>query len=142
MKRLTQPGRGHAAPRWMATVLWVAAVYNILWGAWVVLFPLTAFQWLQMPLPNYPQIWQCVGMIVGVYGFGYALAALDPLRHWPIVLVGLLGKLFGPLGFLMAVAQGTLPPRFGLLLLTNDFIWWIPFGIILYRTWAAQKRTD
>ena len=126
----------------MATVLWVAAVYNILWGAWVVLFPLTAFQWLQMPLPNYPQIWQCVGMIVGVYGLGYGIAALDPLRHWPIVLVGLLGKLFGPLGFLMAVVQGTLPARFGLLLLTNDFIWWIPFSVILYQTWAAHKRPD
>ena len=39
--------------------------------------------------PRYPQIWQCVGMIVGVYGVGYLVAASDPLRHWPIVLVGM-----------------------------------------------------
>src|SRR5215468_2521786 len=90
------------APRWMSGVLWAAAVYNLLWGGCVVLFPLQPFRWLGMPLPNYPQIWQCVGMIVGVYGIGYACAARDPLRHWPIVLVGLLGKIFGPLGFLLS----------------------------------------
>ena len=45
-------------------------------------------------------------MIVGVYGVGYATAALDPSRHWPVVLVGLLGKIFGPIGFLSAVVGG------------------------------------
>jgi small multidrug resistance pump len=49
-----------------------------------------------MELPRYPDIWQCVGMIVGVYGVGYLIAAFDPLRHWPVILVGLLGKVLGP----------------------------------------------
>ena len=129
------------SPRWMARVLWLAAVYNILWGAWVVLFPLSVFRWLVMPLPNYPQFWQCVGMIVGVYGVGYACAALNPVRHWPITLVGLLGKLFGPLGFLMAVGKGELPLRFGLLLLTNDLLWWLPFALILHQA-RTQIRAD
>jgi small multidrug resistance pump len=79
-------------------------------------------------------------MIVGVYGIGYACAASDPLRHWPIVLVGLLGKLFGPLGFLMAVLKGELPWRFGALLLTNDLIWWVPFGLILYHAVLQQRN--
>ena len=128
-----------SAPNWMSVTLWLAAGYNILWGAWIVLFPLAAFHLLQMPVPNYPQIWQCVGMIVGVYGIGYGCAALDPYRQWPIVLVGLLGKLFGPLGFLMSVLQGNLPLRFGCLLLTNDFLWWIPFTLILYGTFKAYR---
>lgn len=125
-------------PRWMSVTLWLAAVYNVLWGAWVVLFPLAAFRWLDMEPPNYPQIWQCVGMIVGVYGVGYACAAAQPLRHWPIVLVGLLGKLFGPLGFLLAVSKGELPWKFGCLLLANDVIWWVPFFLILYRAGNAR----
>ena len=86
-----------------------------------------------MDLPRYPQIWQCVGMIVGVYGVGYLIAARDPLRHWPITLVGLLGKVFGPIGFVGAVASGDLPLAFGATILTNDLIWWIPFGAILYH---------
>ena len=78
--------------------LLAAAAYNLAWGAAVIIAPTLLFNWADMELPVYPEIWQCVGMIVGVYGVGYAIAAYDPLRHWPIVLVGLLGKILGPLG--------------------------------------------
>lgn len=125
---------------WMRGVLLAAAVYNVLWGAFVVLFPFALFRVLGMELPNYPEVWQHVGMIVGVYGVGYAAAALDPLRHWPIVLVGFLGKVFGPVGFVSAVAAGDLPLRFGLTLLTNDAIWWFPFALILLRAYRANQR--
>ena len=108
------------APRWMSAHALAGAVYNILWGAWVALFPLSGVHLLGMTVPNYPQIWQCVGMIVGVYGIGYGCAALDPYRQWPIVLVGLLGKLFGPLGFLMSVLKGDLPLKFGCLPLPHQ----------------------
>ena len=119
----------------MRPVLLAAGIYNILWGGFVVLFPLTMFRWLDMPAPNYVEIWQCVGMIVGVYGVGYIAAAFDPLRHWPIVLVGFLGKVFGPIGFLQAALTGMLPWRFGLNNITNDLIWWIPFALILRRAY-------
>ena len=92
-------------PSWIQIVLRFAAVYNLAWGALVVLFPLTPFRWAGMEEPNYPQLFQCIGMIVGVYGIGYWIAADDPLRHWPIVLVGLLGKVFGPIGFLVSAIQ-------------------------------------
>ena len=62
---------------WMTWVLRVASVYNILWGAFMVLFPLAVFRMLGMAAPNYPEIWQCVGMIVGVYGLGYWIAARE-----------------------------------------------------------------
>jgi hypothetical protein len=71
-----------------------------------------------------PVIPQCVGMIVGVYGIGYLIAASDPLRHWPIVLVGFLGKIFGPIGFLAAGLRGDLPWSWGVTILSNDLIWW------------------
>ncbi len=77
-------------------------------------------------------------MIVGVYGIGYLVAAFDSRRHWPIVMVGLLGKILGPLGFGVALAKGTFPVAFGLTILTNDLIWWIPFSMILLD--AAKKR--
>lgn len=124
---------------WMRAVLLVAAAYNVLWGGLVILFPFAVFDVLGMERPNYPQIWQCVGMIVGVYGVGYAAAALDPLRHWPVVLVGLLGKIFGPIGFLSAMVGGTLPLSFGLTILTNDLIWWLPFALILLRAYQSNK---
>ena len=109
-------------------MLLAATLYDVLWGAFVVLFPLALFRFFGFALPNYPEIWHCVVMSVGVYGVGYAAAALDALRHWPVVLVGLLGKVFGPVGFVSAVAAGDLPPRLGLTLLTNDAIWWFLFA--------------
>ena len=76
-----------AAPKWMRNVLLAAAAYNLLWGAFAILSPLTIFRWAGFdPLPFYPQLWQCVGMIVGVYGIGYAIAATNPYRHWPCLL--------------------------------------------------------
>lgn len=122
----------------MTYVLLAAGVYNILWGAFAVLFPNTLFDWLGMARPNYPEFWQCIGMIVGVYGVGYAIAAFDPARHWPIVLVGLMGKIFGPLGMVQALWLGTLPWAFALNCVTNDLIWWIPFALILRHAWRVH----
>ena len=130
------------APAWMKPVLLAAGVYNIVWGALVVLFPLTLFRWLGMPEPNYPQIWQCVGMVVGVYGVGYMIAAFDPVRHWPVVLVGYLGKLFGPVGFLRAAWSGELPWAFGLVNITNDLIWLVPFTLILVHSYKVSQRPE
>ena len=124
-------------PAWARRWLIAAGVYNLVWGAAVIAFPNAFFDLAGMERPTYPQIWQCVGMIVGVYGIGYLAAARDPWRHWPIVLVGLLGKIFGPIGFAQAVAQGVFPPIFGLTILTNDLIWWIPFALIL---WGAARQ--
>jgi ligand-binding SRPBCC domain-containing protein len=80
-------------------------------------------------------------MIVGVYGIGYLIAANDSRTHWPIVLVGLLGKVFGPIGFLVALLRGTFPLLFGLTILTNDLLWWIPFAMIL-RDAAMNRRSN
>lgn len=129
-----------SSPRWIRYVLLAAGLYNVLWGTWAVLFPNAIFSWLDMPQPNYPQLWQCIGMIVGVYGVGYAIAAYDPVRHWPIVLVGLLGKVFGPLGMLQALWSGQLPWGFALNCVTNDLIWWAPFFLILKHAWDSFQN--
>jgi small multidrug resistance pump len=92
-----------------------------------------------MEQPRYPFIWQCVGMIVGVYGIGYLAAARDPVRHWPIVLVGFLGKIFGPLGYVMGVLKGEVPAAFGVTLPTNDLVWWVPFALILLHARASHQ---
>ena len=118
----------------MEITLRLAAVYNLLWGMVAVLFPVQCFEYFGMQPPLYPQLWQCIGMIVGVYGGGYWLAADNPTVHWPIILVGFLGKVFGPIGFSAALINGVFPLKFGLNILFNDLIWWIPFFLILRST--------
>jgi ligand-binding SRPBCC domain-containing protein len=125
------------SPAWARRWLMAAGLYNLFWGALTIGFPHLLFDLSRTERVNYPEIWQCVGMIVGVYGIGYLIAASDPRTHWPIVLVGLLGKVLGPLGFAAALLRGTFPPLFGLTILTNDLIWWVPFTLIL---WDAAKH--
>ena len=123
---------------WMSSVLKAAGVYNLVWGVCVVLFPAATLRLLGYSAPlAFPQLWQCIGMMVGVYGVGYWVSAWDPYRHWPIVLVGLLGKILGPIGFLLNILAGDLPASMGWTILTNDLVWWIPFGMIL---WGAVRH--
>jgi len=123
---------------WMRWTLVAAGIYNLVWGGVAILAPRLSFELIGMELPRYLEFWQCIGMIVGVYGIGYLAAATDPIRHWPITLVGLLGKVFGPIGFAEALWSGKLPLAFGWNIITNDLIWWLPFTAILHAAWKAR----
>ncbi|MBL8859924.1 MAG: alkyl hydroperoxide reductase [Planctomycetes bacterium] len=125
---------------WHRPVLVMAGVYNLVWGALVAVAPRATLEWLGLDATSAVtrNIWACVGMIVGVYGVGYLIAARDPLRHWPIVLVGLLGKILGPLGFVFAAVRGELPWTMGWTLITNDLAWWLPFGFLLLAVRRAR----
>ena len=136
------PAQQETQIRWMKWMLLAAGIYNLCWGLWVIAYPMALFRFTHMPLPLYPWIWQCVGMIVGVYGVSYWLAAADPLRYWPIVLTGLLGKILGPIGFLIAAMAGNVPWRWGVFILTNDIAWWIPFAIILLVAHRQNRHVN
>lgn len=110
---------------------YAAALYNLLWGSITVLFPQMFFRLIGMPVPNLLPLWQCIGMFVLVYAPAYWWAGRYPSRHGHLILIGLLGKLLGPIGFVWAVAQGQLPLAFGLTNLTNDVIWWPAFVLYL-----------
>jgi hypothetical protein len=49
------------------------------------------------------------------------------------------GQGSGPIGMANALWHGRLPPIAGVTCLTNDVIWWVPFGIIL---WRAYQKTQ
>lgn len=127
-------------PKWAFYSLFIAGIYNLVWGAWVILFPQFSFEIFGAEVPKYLELWQCVGMIVGVYGIGYIIAATDPNKHWPIVLVGFLGKVLGPIGFIQALGAGVFPLAFGIHNIFNDLIWLIPFYLLLKR--AYHFHTD
>ena len=125
--------------------LLAAGVYNLVWGSVVVVAPDFPFALAGMPPLAQPgrAIWQCLGMVLAAYGLGYIAASRAPLRHWPIVFVGLFGKVMGPIGFVWSAWQGTIAWKFGATILTNDLLWWIPFGLMLLaarRAWVASQR--
>jgi len=112
-------------------VLGLAAAHNLGFGTWAVLRPAAFFDLAGMAPPRYPEVWQCLGMVVGLYGLLYAHAARRLESARPIVLVGLLGKVLGPLGWILAVGRGAWPARTLPLVVFNDLIWWLPFSLFL-----------
>jgi small multidrug resistance pump len=110
---------------------YAAAIYNLVWGSVNILFPSLLLDLLGIENLNYTPIWQVVGMFVLVYAPAYWWAGRHPARHRHLVVIGLLGKLLGPLGFVWAVANDDIPTAFGWTILTNDLIWWPAFGLYL-----------
>ncbi|YCM44508.1 hypothetical protein V2O64_00555 [Verrucomicrobiaceae bacterium 227] len=70
-------------------------------------------------------------MVIGLYGILYLEVARRPEHGWLLAAVGLIGKILGPIGLVILIAQGTWPPSTLVMCVTNDFIWWIPFAIYL-----------
>jgi hypothetical protein len=108
-----------------------AAIYNLIWGSINILFPNLLFDAIGMSRPNHIALWQVVGMFVLVYAPAYWWAARYPFRFRHIILIGLLGKILGPIGFFWSVTKGALPISFGWVILTNDLIWWPAFALYL-----------
>jgi hypothetical protein len=70
-------------------------------------------------------------MVVGLYGIGYAYAAWRLDRAFPFIIIGLAGKVFGPIGWIVSVRSGELPFRTFPLIVFDDLLWWLPFGLFL-----------
>jgi hypothetical protein len=133
--------------RFHQAVFALAGFYNIGWGLYTVADPQWLFRFAKMPLSNYPEIFACLGMVVGLYGVLYWQVARDPDHGFLIAAVGLAGKVLGPIGLAQLLISGQWPLRSAILCLTNDLIWWIPFALYLvdaYRGggggWTIMRR--
>jgi hypothetical protein len=79
-------------------VVFIAApIYDIAWGLYAVWDPQWLFRFSGLPLQNHPQIFACLGMVVGLYVIVYFEVARVPERGWLLAAVGLLGKVLGQL---------------------------------------------
>jgi hypothetical protein len=128
-----------ARRRWHRAVFVAAGIYNIAWGIFTVLDPQWFFRWAGMEPLNHPGVYQCLGMVIGLYGVIYWEVARRPEQGFVLAAVGLTGKILGPLGMAWNIYQGTWPAAAALLCLTNDIMWWLPFGLYLYDAWPSAS---
>jgi hypothetical protein len=120
-------------------VFLAAGIYNLAWGAYSALDPQWLFRFAGMAPINYPEIFACLAMVIGLYGLLYLRVARHPERGFAIAAVGLAGKILGPIGLAILILRGLWPPRSLVLCLSNDFIWWVPFALYL-RDAAPHRR--
>jgi hypothetical protein len=126
--------------RWYRIMFCLAGVYNILWGLYAVWDPQWLFRFSHLPKQNHPEIFACLGMVVGLYGIVYLEIARVPERGWLLAAVGLIGKLLGPAGLARLILSGQWPIATVVLCLSNDAIWWIPFALYLKDAWPFFYR--
>src|SRR5262245_31466392 len=119
-------------------VFLAAGVYNLGWGAFSLIDPQWLFRFAGMPLQNYPEVFACLGMVLGLYGILYLEAARVPERGWLVAAVGLVGKVLGPIGWFILVWRGEWTISTLALCATNDLVWWLPFGLYLYDAWPSR----
>lgn len=112
-----------------------AGIYNVAWGLYAGIDPQWLFRFADLPLMVHPQIFATLGMVVGLYGVLYLEVARRPEEGWLLAAVGFAGKVLGPIGLAVVVATGQWPPRTAVLVLTNDLLWWLPFGLYLRDAW-------
>lgn len=129
--------------RWHRAVFIAAGCYNLGWGGYAMIDPQWIFRLADMPLLNHPQVFACLGMVIGLYGLLYLEVARRLERGWPIAAIGLLGKVLGPIGMALAIAGDEWPVSAMLLVcVSNDFAWWIPFALYLRDAWPAYRAAD
>lgn len=119
-------------------VFTAAGIYNITWGIFSMARPQWMFEVAGMPLDNHPQIFACLGMVIGLYGVLYLEVARHPERGLLIAAVGFTGKVLGPIGMAQLILAHIWPVRAIVLCVSNDLVWWIPFALYLYDARACQ----
>lgn len=129
------------SPKWMQRTFLLAGIYNIAWGSWVVLVPIQLFHLVSLEEPNHIWLWQAIGMMIAVIGVAYLLASHNPLRYFPLIFAGWIGRILGPIGFITALIKQEINWKFGITLITNDLIWLPFFTIMLYQGWSVYRET-
>jgi hypothetical protein len=134
------PVYDHFRARLYRLLLGAAALYNLGFGLWAVLWPRSFFDLFEMAPPRYPAVWQCLGMVIALYGLAYGYAATRLERARPFVAIGLLGKVLGPIGWVVTVSSGEWPLRTFTLIVFNDLAWWLPFSLLLLEGTRLGER--
>jgi hypothetical protein len=116
----------------------LAAAYNLAWGATIILFPNLPFEILGIPPVNYPFLMSGIGMFVAVYAYGYWVVSRELLRYPQLVVIGLLGKTLGPIGWAFTVWRGEIPARTLFINVFNDLIW-LPL-FVAYFVWYQRRH--
>ncbi|MFN8669860.1 MAG: SelL-related redox protein [Gemmatimonadaceae bacterium] len=124
-------------PQWLRQVLVFAGAWHLILGAAMVIAPNAFFTFTKIAPLNYPQVWQGIGVMTAVMGVAYAVTARNPLRYWPVIMIGFIPKLVAPLGFVFGMVTGALPRAFGALVVVHDLLWIAPFGMLL---WLAVRE--
>lgn len=126
---------------WMQYLLILAGIYNLIWGAIAFFIPNYYLQHLNLTFPNAVWIIKAIGVMEVLFGLAYIIASRKPFKHWLIIFIGFSVKTSASLFYFYYMYVGVLPSHLTSMILANDLVWLLPFGIILYQTFEHHQST-
>ncbi|WP_193214164.1 hypothetical protein [Luteolibacter marinus] len=125
-------------PSWMPRLLFFAGLYHLLFAAAALAWPHFCFDCAGLPRPVHPILWRVAGLLSAVFGIGFLIASRDPIRHWPLVLLGFAKASLVIILLLVSIFAEELPAKSLWLALFDDIIWWFPLAAILWASLQAH----
>ena len=131
-------GPGCKVPGWMPRLLFAAGAYHLFFAVAAFAWPHLCFDWAGIARPNHAILWRAAGLLSAIFGVGFLIAARDPIRHWPLVLLGFAKATLVIVLLLVSIFSKELPAKSLWLAFFDDFIWWFPLAAILWATVQAH----
>jgi hypothetical protein len=78
-------------------VFGLAAIYNLAFRLWACLWPRSFFDSVEIASPNYPALWSCLGMVIGLFLLGNFLRLVVAISRSSFLLIALYICLEAPL---------------------------------------------
>ncbi len=122
--------------------LFIAAVYFVLWGAMVLIFPNSLESILVETADISLIFWDLIAVMTMVFGIGLLVAAFDPFRNWLIMFINLLFHMSIIGGFLVGLYKGFFSSTFLPFLFFNHVIWIIPLIAGMVSVYRRAYQAD
>lgn len=116
---------------WTSWALQAAGVYGLVWAAIAALLPGAIQTWLGLGPVHPPAVWFALQGAIAIGGSALLIAALDPARYWPLILLSVVAKSGEFAGAVLIFWQGGLARRALLMATLNDMLWAIVLGTVL-----------
>ena len=115
-------------------MFWSAALFNFIVAIIIGFFGTQFYDLAGFDYQPTETIWRYLSaLLIGMYGVGYALCAINPTLNRNIIILGLIGKLFVVLLVIALYAAGDIPVGIPVVA-SGDLIYVILFFIFLLRT--------
>ncbi len=122
--------------------LFISAIYFVIWSLVVIMFP-SILNSVVIEQGFTPVVfWDFMSLVTFILGIGLFIAAGNPHRHWPIILMVSLFHLAMIGGFVFGYTIGFFNNLFIRFIILNHLIWLIPNAIVLYKVYRRSFETD
>ena len=122
--------------------LFISAIYFVIWSLVVIIFP-SILNSVVIDQGFTPVVfWDFMSLVTFILGIGLFIAAGNPHRHWPIILLVSLFHLAMIGGFVFGYTIGFFNNLFIRFIILNHLIWLVPNAIVLYKVYRRSFETD